>query len=241
MSSTAHIYDLFYDGTGKDYAAEAVTVLEAIEQAGASPRTLLDVACGTGRHIEVFQEHGVACQGLDLDAEMLDVARRRCPEVPFHHDDMVDFDLDERFDAVTCLFSSIGYVGTVDRLRQTLRSMARHLEPDGVVVVEPWLQPEVWQPGRIDAIFVDASERKGVRMNTTERRDNLAVMEFRYLIGTPHGFESHTETHELALFTWSEYADAFEAAGLEPTIDKDGPMGRGLVTGRLRHDPTVSV
>ena len=54
---------------------------------------------------------------------------------------MTAFDLGCRFDVVTCLFSSIGYVGTVERLDQAIATMAAHLEPGGTLIVEPWLSP----------------------------------------------------------------------------------------------------
>ena len=53
--------------------------------------------------------------------------------------DMTSFDLGRRFDVVTCLFSSIGYVGTAERLDQAIATMAAHLEPGGTLIVEPWL------------------------------------------------------------------------------------------------------
>ena len=41
-------------------------------------------------------------------------------------------DLGRTFDAVVCLFSSIGYVGTEERLRAAIGSMARHAAPGGM-------------------------------------------------------------------------------------------------------------
>ena len=37
---------------------------------------VLDVACGAGRHTKAFQEPGARCNGLDLSAALLRVARR---------------------------------------------------------------------------------------------------------------------------------------------------------------------
>ena len=37
---------------------------------------VLDVACGAGRHTKAFQELGARCNGLDLSAALLRVARR---------------------------------------------------------------------------------------------------------------------------------------------------------------------
>ena len=79
--------------------------------------TLLDVACGTGRHLEYFVREA-SCVGLDIEPGLLAVAGRRCPGVELVPGDMTDFELGRTFDAVTCLFSSIGYVRTVEGLRR---------------------------------------------------------------------------------------------------------------------------
>ena len=69
-------------------------------------KTLLDVACGTGRHLEHLSRQ-FDCTGIDLDDEMLAIAEDRVPAVALHNGDMRDFTLDTRFHVATCLFSSI--------------------------------------------------------------------------------------------------------------------------------------
>ncbi len=100
---------------------------------------------------------------------------------------MTAFRLGRRFDAVTCLFSSIGYVGTEAGLRSAVAAMAAHLEPGGVLVVEPWLTPDVWVPNRPHLLTVDEPNLKIARMTISGREGRLAIMEFSYLVGTPDG------------------------------------------------------
>ena len=76
-------------------------------------RRLLDVACGTGLHLS-YLTYRFQVEGLDRDEQLLAIARQRNPEVPLHHADMVDFALGRTFDVVTCLFSAIGYVKTLE-------------------------------------------------------------------------------------------------------------------------------
>lgn len=123
FASTAGWYDAFYDAAGKDYRAESTAVLNRVRAHNPGASSLLDVACGTGRHLQVFAEQ-LDCVGLDVDAGMLDVARSRCPGMPLVQADMIDFVIDERFDVVTCLFSSIGYVKSLDGLRAAVGTMA---------------------------------------------------------------------------------------------------------------------
>ena len=141
---------------------------------------------------------------------------------------MAVFALGERFDAVVCMFSSIGYVRTEERLSSAIASMARHLEPGGVLVVEPWLSPDVWMDRHVGAVFVDDPELKIARMNVAQREGTVSMFEFEYLVGTPDGIERFTERHELGLFTVEQYLQAFRIAGLEAEHDQEGPMGRGL-------------
>src|SRR5664279_5683472 len=118
FTKSAAFYDAIY--SWKDYAAEAELVRGYIAQYKQSPgNTLLDAACGTGQHLMHLREY-YAVEGFDLDAELLKVARERCPDVPFYQADMVDFELGKRYDVITCLFSAIGYAKTVERLNETM-------------------------------------------------------------------------------------------------------------------------
>lgn len=228
----AALYDVFSDALGKDYAAEARTVLRLVRSRGVRPRSLLDVACGTGRHVDHFAR-GLRCVGVDLDTEMLAVAADRCRAATFVEADMLDLDLGERFDVVTCLFSSIAYVRTVPKLRRAVRAMATHLNPGGILVVEPWYRREVWDEdgSGVDLLVVDEPDRKAVRICRSSRRGDLSAMDFDCLIADADGTRRYRERHELRLFETEHYVDAFEAAGLTVSWDEYGLWGHGLVLG----------
>ena len=228
FSRSARLYDAVYASI-RDYPREAADLDRLIQERRPGARTLLDVACGTGAHLEHLT--GYQAEGLDLDPEMLAIARERLPNVAFHEDDMAGFDLGKRFDAVVCMFSSIGYVRTEERLRSAIASMARHLKPGGILIVEPWLSPDDWRDRHVGAVFVDQPELKIARMNVAGRDGNVSVVDFEYLVGTPDAIERFTERHELGLFTVEQYLEAFRAAGLEVAHDPEGPMGRGLYVG----------
>lgn len=220
------LYDLVY--SFKDYAAEARRLVELIEERRPAARSLLDVACGTGKHLAELRERFPDAEGLDLDEGLLAVARERLPELALHHGDMISFDLGRRFDAVTCLFSAIGYAVTQDRLRAAIAAMAGHLEPGGVLLVEPWLEPGVWKPGHLHLLTVDEPDVKIARGTIAGLEDTVSIMDFHYLVVTNDGAEHFSEHHEAGLFTRAQMTEAFEAAGLEVELDEEGLIGRGL-------------
>ena len=231
FSRSQRFYDAIY--SWKDYAGEAVhlkRLIAAHKRSGGN--ALLDVACGTGPHVPYLRDD-FAYEGLDLDPQMLALARQRFPDVAFHQGDMVDFALGRQFDVVTCLFSSIGYTRTSLRLRQAIATMAAHLSPGGVLLVGAFLTPQEWIPGQPHALFVDQPDLKLARMNVSgvAGDGNVAILDFHYLAATPEGIEHFTEHHELGLFTEEEYRAAFTQAGLEVQRDEAWLGGRGMYIG----------
>jgi SAM-dependent methyltransferase len=219
------LYDVVY--SFKDYAAECGRIEALVGERAPHARTLLDVACGTGKHLEQLRGR-FDCEGVDLDSGLLEIARTRLPGVPLHEADMRDFDLGHRFDVVVCLFSAIGYAGDLEGLHGTARSLARHLADDGLLIVEPWIDPEDWVPGRPHVLAADADGLAVARVTLSGREGNVSTMDMQYLVGTADGIEHFAEVHRVALFTREEMRTAFEAAGLRPDYDATGLIGRGL-------------
>jgi SAM-dependent methyltransferase len=129
-------YDLVY--ADKPYADEARFVLTELEAIlGRRPRTLLDIACGTGRHAAEFVAAGINVTGVDINEELLEQARERVRGAEFVAQDMTRLDLGgSRFEAITCLFDSIGYPQRNELVIAALTAAAQHLVPDGALAVE---------------------------------------------------------------------------------------------------------
>jgi len=228
---SAELYDAIYHF--KNYARECERLRALIADAVPGARTILDVACGTGEHARFLKQH-YAIDGVDLNESYLRAARVKNPAGSYTRADMTDFDLAATYDAVTCLFSAIGYVRTAGRLQRAIACMARHVNPGGVLIVEPWLTPDDWKPG---ATFIHAGEigaDKVCRMSLSGQEGNLSVVQMHYLRGRPDGIEHYTERLELGLFTRDEMTRAFASANMAISYDAEGLMGRGLYLARPR-------
>jgi SAM-dependent methyltransferase len=216
---SARIYDLLYTGGGiKDYAAEAADLHKIITDACTSARTLLDVACGTGAHLAHLRQW-YSVQGADNSPAMLEVAGRRLASVPLHLADMRKLDLGRRFDVVTCLFSSIGYITEPSELQSTVARLAAHVAPGGVLILDGWVRPEEWSDSYRGAPDVASDEEMMVvRLSFSRRVDNVTELDMRHLVRTKSGIEYFAEQHRLALTPTEDYVSAVEAAGLRARV-----------------------
>jgi SAM-dependent methyltransferase len=227
--SSARVYDaLFRD---KDYRGAVGRLRRILRQVHPDARRLLDVGCGTGRHLEHLRRV-FDVEGLDASPSMLAVARARCPGIALHRGDLVGFDLGKTFDVVTCLLGSIGYARTVPRLARGVRAMARHVAPGGVLIVEPWVSPDRFVAGRVVFDRADEPELKVARMYRTTRRGAVSVFDSHYLVAGPAGVEHFTERQELGLFTPRQYRAALRAAGLRVLPVAGDLFGYGLYVAR---------
>jgi len=224
---TAFAYDIVHASRGRDDEAQSARVAEIVRARRPSAKTLLDVACGTGAHLQHFQRE-FAVAGVDLSEAMLRRARERLPDVELHQGDMRSFTLDRTFDAVTCLFSSIGYLLTLDDVALAVANMRGHLVDGGVLIVEPWIHPAEWRDGHRVAEAGNAEGVAVARVSVSGRRGTTSWFDLYWTTATDDGVDSVIEHHELGLYTVEEYTDALTSAGFAVEHDPVGLIGRGL-------------
>ncbi|MCX5393913.1 trans-aconitate 2-methyltransferase [Streptomyces sp. NBC_00094] len=234
-NDSAELYDLLHSARGKDFGAEAAAVAGLIDDRMPGAASLLDIACGTGAHLARFAERYARVEGVELSESMLSLARTRLPGVPLALGDMRDFDLGRRFDAAVCLFGSIGYVDSADQLDATLRSFARHLNPGGVLVVEPWWGPDTFTPGHVSADVVEVEGTSVARVSHASLATpagEASLMRVHYVVAHPdHGVRHFTEDHLCRLFGRDRYEAAFTAAGFAFEQVESPVSARGFLVG----------
>lgn len=103
--------------------------------------SVLDVACGTGRHSGAFAAMGMDVTGIDASAMYVKRAKARLKEAGrkarFVKADLRDLKAFKgRYDLVVNLFTSFGYLATASANERSLRQMAACLKPGGWLAIE---------------------------------------------------------------------------------------------------------
>jgi trans-aconitate methyltransferase len=128
----APYYDLIY--AWKDYKAEADALIGLLAAEGIEGGRLLDAGCGTGSHLAQLRDR-FDVAGFDGEPGMLEVARRKLPDVRVWQADLTDFVVEQPYDAVICMFGAIGHVYPEDRMREAVRRLAAAVRPGGVLAL----------------------------------------------------------------------------------------------------------
>jgi len=222
LGEYADLYDLFYAEKSYDQEVAVVDAVLRENAAGPSDR-LLEVACGTGQHAVRFAARGWQVTGVDLSHDMLAKARTRpgAEHVAFLEQDMRSLDVPGApFDAVTCLFDSIGYAVTNEGISAALHGMRSHLRPDGLFVAEFWHAPPMLRSH--DPVRVREWQTAGGRVVRVSRTRldvvaQLAHVDYDVITLRPDGtYGEWKESHLNRYFLVQEMEMFLREAGLEP-------------------------
>jgi len=228
----ARYYDRIY--AKEDAAALAQRVEAVARRALRRPgRRLLDVGCGTGRHLVEFRRN-FEVAGVDVNPAMLRVARATLgPKIPLAEGDMREFDLGERFDVLVCLFSAFGYLLTRGDRDRAAANFFRHLAPGGVALIEGWVLPEHWKDRHTDLLTYADATTKIARVTWSYRRGDVSMLDMHYLVADGEGPVRHfTELHRMALVPPEEVLGSLRRAGFRARVLRSGRFAlRGLYVG----------
>ena len=162
----------------KDYEKEASVLKKELERMGHSTGSILELACGTGKYLSYFQ--GWKRTGVDLCKDSLSCARSEIKEANFVCADMSDTGIVDTFDVIICLFGGISYLPLCDRVR-ALEHWRALLNPNGVLIVEPWIEEENIQFGKPFLFHFSCQEYAFSRLVTPKREDRSCILDFVFL------------------------------------------------------------
>jgi ubiquinone/menaquinone biosynthesis C-methylase UbiE len=138
-------YDQFY--RMKEYAKESEFLNRLLSKYQVNK--VLDVGCGTGTHLSHLARYGYKCEGLDLNEDMLAVAKKK-HKGTFHLADMRNFNLKRKYDAIVAMFGVFNHNLDIDDGLKTLVQLKNHLQPNGILALDLY-QPQQKSGEKLDS------------------------------------------------------------------------------------------
>lgn len=231
----------YYDrlmGSDLDYATRAAYLLRLFAKFGSAPKTMLDLACGSGNLTRELALCGLDMTGTDASPDMLMQAQEAVagltPAVLLLQQDMRELDLNDTVDGAVCTQDSLNHLCKTADIAAVLARLRLFIAPGGLFIFDvntPYKHRELL--GNRDFIL----EEPGLLCLWRNHLDDstcIVTMELDFLEEQPDG--SYERTGDLvreraySLRTWEKlladagfdllavYADGTEDA---PTADAD--------------------
>ncbi|MEZ4798306.1 MAG: class I SAM-dependent methyltransferase [Flavobacteriales bacterium] len=129
-------YSILYKNRSEEEAADFIdrlTLFLSLKRHS----SVLDLACGKGRHSIHLRSLGYDVVGVDLSVNSIEEAKKNeKPGLHFETADMRNFKLGTSFDAIFNLFTSFGYFDKVEDNVKVLENVHKHLKPEGWFVID---------------------------------------------------------------------------------------------------------
>ena len=212
-------YDLLY--ADKDYSAECCYIEKLISRYCDQPDTILDLGCGTGRHLAILASNQQrSAQGVDVSQTMVILARRNHPQHNFCCCDIADFRDDKRYDIITSLFHVASYQTDNEQLRKYFATVAAQLTIGGVFIFDCWYGPGVLSDkpsSRTKTMENNSISVKRIATPTLYPNDNCVNVHYDVEIVDKYNGEKLqlAENHLMRYLFMPELKLFAESAGLE--------------------------
>jgi SAM-dependent methyltransferase len=138
MSNAYGRFAEYYDLLGWNaFARHAAVRLRAFFKIrGIKPKSILDLACGTGGLEKKLSDSGLNFVGVDTSGPMLKMARAKKLDVRFIRGDAAAVRLHCKFDMVLLLFDSANHMRSLNHLNRVFANARRHLKDGGFFIFD---------------------------------------------------------------------------------------------------------
>lgn len=215
-SKYAKYYDKIY--ASKDYKAETEFINWAIDKHKKSiGKSLLDVACGTGNHIQ-YLKNKYKITGLDINFEMLKLAKKKISNVKFLKGDMKTLDIKNEFDIILCMFAAIAYNLTYEELESTLKRFYKHLTNGGMILFDLHIHEDYFLGDQVWVNTVVEPDLKIARISQSPQKKPILDLDLVFLIKENGIVDFDIDQHQIGLFNVEKIKNVMENIGFKTSI-----------------------
>ena len=123
-----------------DYEATVVFYLQILHREGVKPRTVVDLACGTGSVTEILARKGYDVTGVDMSEEMLTEAMAKVMDMEnpprFVCQKLQELHLPRAVDMAVCALDSLDYITNPEDCAEAIRRTYNALNPGGIFIFD---------------------------------------------------------------------------------------------------------
>ena len=123
-----------------DYEATVEFYMQILEREGVKPRTVVDLACGTGSVTEILARKGYSVLGVDMSEEMLTVAAMKTQDIDpspmFSCQLLQELKLPRAVDMAVCALDSLDYILNPEDCKEAIRRAYKALNPGGIFIFD---------------------------------------------------------------------------------------------------------
>ena len=123
-----------------DYEATVEFYMEILRREGVTPRTVVDLACGTGSVTEILARMGYPVLGVDMSEEMLTEAAMKTmglePMPRFVCQKLQQLHLSRAVDMAVCALDSLDYITDPSDCAEAIRRVYKALNPGGIFIFD---------------------------------------------------------------------------------------------------------
>ena len=123
-----------------DYEATVAFYYEIMKGEGLSPRTAVDLACGTGSVATILARRGLQVTGVDMSEEMLTMAQHKTAELEnpprFVCQPLQKLHLPRAVDMAVCTLDSLDYITNPADCAEAIRRVYKALNPGGIFIFD---------------------------------------------------------------------------------------------------------
>ena len=123
-----------------DYEATVAFYMEILRREGLSPRTVVDLACGTGSVTEILARKGYRVTGVDMSEEMLTEAAMKTMDLEqppmYSCQRLQNLRLPRGVDMAVCALDSLDYILDPEDCKEAIRRAYKALNPGGIFIFD---------------------------------------------------------------------------------------------------------